>query len=201
MKLFSSNASPYVRKVRVVIREAGLTDQVQEDPTPTNLLESNEGLIAVNPLARIPALTRDDGPALYDSRVICRYLDAKGGSNLYPEARIWDVLTLEATADGILDSAVTGISYEKRLRPPEKVMDEWMDAHWEKVARAVKVVNDRWMSHLAGPVDMGHIAMGCALAYLDFRHDERGWRKGCGALDDWFAAFNERQSMKDTAPS
>ncbi|MGR3323006.1 MAG: glutathione S-transferase [Pseudooceanicola sp.] len=200
MKLFSSPASPYVRKVRMTIREAGLTDQVEEIPTSTSLMAENAELMAANPLARIPSLTRDEGPAIYDSRVICRYLDAKAGANLYPEARLWEVLTLEATADGILDSAVTGISYEKRLRPPEKVMDEWMDAHWVKVARACKVVNDRWMSHLSGPVDMGQIAMACALGYLDFRHDERGWRKDCGALDDWFAAFCERPSFRETAP-
>lgn len=201
MKLFSSNASPYVRKVRVVIREAKLTDRIEEVPTPTTLLESNPGLTAANPLARVPSLTRDEGPTLYDSRVICRYLDATAGAGLYPEARLWEVLTLEATADGILDSAVTGISYEKRLRPAEKVMEEWMDAHWAKVARAVKVVNDRWMSNLAGPVDIGQIAMGCALGYLDFRHDERNWRQGCDALSEWYARFAERDAMKATAPA
>lgn len=200
MKLFSSPASPYVRKVRVTIREAGLTEKVEESVISTNLLDSDAGLVAANPLARIPSLTRDDGPTLYDSRVICRYLDDKGKANLYPQSRIWEVLTLEATADGMLDSAVGGISYEKRLRPAEKVMDEWMDAHWDKVARACKVINDRWMSHLSGPVDMGQIAIGCTLGYLDFRHDERNWRQGCDALSDWYATFKDRPSMKDTAP-
>ena len=201
MKLFSSNASPYVRKVRVVIREAGLTGQVEEMPVSTSLLESDAALTAANPLARIPSLARDDGPTLYDSRVICRYLDAKAQAGLYPEARLWEVLTLEATADGILDSAVTGIAYEKRLRPADKVMDEWIDSHWAKIARAVKVVNDRWMSHLAGPLDASHIAVGCALGYLDFRHDARGWRTGVDALAKWNEAFQERESMQATAPA
>lgn len=201
MKLFSSNASPYVRKVRVVIREAGLTGQVEEMPVSTSLLESDAALTAANPLARIPSLARDDGPTLYDSRVICRYLDAKAQAGLYPEARLWEVLTLEATADGILDSAVTGIAYEKRLRPADKVMDEWIDSHWAKIARAVKVVDDRWMSHLAGPLDMGQIALGCALGYLDFRHDQYGWRKDCDALAAWYETFAQREAMKATAPA
>ncbi len=201
MKLFSSPASPYVRKVRVLIAEAGIADRIEEMPITTTVLQSDPALIAANPLGRIPSLTRDDGPTLYDSRVICRYLDAtQAEGRFYPEARVWDVLTLEATADGILDSAVGGIIYETRLRPHEKVSEEMMEAHWAKIARAVKVVNDRWMSHLSGPVDMGHIALACALGYLDFRLNDGGWRKECGALDDWYAAFSERDSMKATEP-
>ena len=90
--------------------------------------------------------------------------------------------------------------YEHRVRPEEKVFDGWIEAQWGKIERAIKAVNDRWMSHLAGPMDMSHIAMGCALGYLDFRHGERGWRKGNDQLDDWYAAFSERESMKATAP-
>jgi len=200
MKLLSSPLSPYVRKVRVLIREADLTDRIEEHVVSTNLMESDAGLAATNPLARIPALERPDGPALYDSRVICRYLDSLSDTAFYPEARLWDVLTLEATADGMLDSAVTGIAYEKRLRPAEKQMDEWMDKHWEKVARAAKVLNDRWMSHLAGPVDMGQIAVACTLGYLDFRMDDRGWRRGNDALAAWYDSFSQRPAMVETAP-
>ncbi|MDF1855407.1 glutathione S-transferase [Pseudooceanicola sp.] len=199
MKLMSSPASPFVRKVRVQILESGLTDQIEEifvSTTPTN---SDPDLIAANPLAKLPSLIRDDGPTLYDSRVITRYLDAKSGAGLYPEARLWEVLTLEATADGILDSAVSMI-YEHRVRPPEMVFDGWIEAQWSKVERAVKVVNDRWMSHLAGPLDMGQVGIACALGYLDFRHPDRGWRDGNGALDDWYATFVERPAMQATIP-
>ncbi|MGH1423683.1 MAG: glutathione S-transferase N-terminal domain-containing protein [Pseudooceanicola sp.] len=199
MKLFSSLTSPYARKIRVLIAEAGLNDQIEEQFVKTTPAEPAPDLAAVNPLAKLPALVRDDGPAIYDSRVITRYLDSVGNAGLYPDARIWEVLTLEATADGILDSAVS-MAYETRIRPAEKVFDGWIDAQWSKVARGVKAVNDRWMGHLSGPVDMGHISMACAIGYLDFRHDDRGWRNGCGALDDWYAAFSERPSMQATGP-
>jgi glutathione S-transferase len=154
---------------------------------------------SANPLGKIPVLLRDDGPALYDSRVITRYLDALAGANLYPEARIWDVLTLEATADGILDAALSMV-YEHRIRPPEMILESWVEAQWEKISRTVDALNERWMSQLSGPMDMGHIAVGCALGYLDFRLSGRNWRKENDSLDDWYAVFSERDSMKATAP-
>lgn len=200
MKLVSAGASPFVRKVHVLLHESGQTDDVEIIDVKTAPTNSAAEAIAANPSGKIPALIREDGPALYDSRVITRYLDARAEANLYPEARLWEVLTLEATADSIMDAAVL-VTYEARLRPPALISEDWTDAQWGKVSRAVKAVNDRWMSHLSGPMDMSHIAVGCALGYLDFRHDARGWRKGNDALDDWFAAFSQRASMVATAPS
>ena len=199
MKLVTADASPFARKVRVLLHETGQVDDVEMvnvATTPTNTVSD---VAAANPAGKIPTLIRDDGPALYDSRVITRYLDARGNAGLYPEARLWDTLTLEATADAIMDAAVL-VTYETRLRPEEKVFDGWLDAQWGKVARSVKAVNDRWMSHLAGPLDMSHLAMACALAYLDFRHDARGWRAGNDALSAWFAEFAQRESMLATQP-
>jgi len=151
-------------------------------------------------LGKIPALIRDEGPTIYDSRVICRFLDDRAQSNLYPQGRLWETLTLEATADGIMEAAILML-YEHKLRPAEAVLDSWVDAQWDKIARAVHALNARWISHLRGPLDMGQIAVGCALAYLDFRHDARGWRKGNDALDDWFALFAQRDSMQATQPA
>ena len=199
MKLLMSPASPYVRKVRVLIHEADLLDTVEEIEVSTNALASDPSVIAANPIGRIPALLRSNGPAIFDSRVITRYLDDHAGAGLYPNARLWEVLTLEALADGIMDSAV-GIAYESRLRPIEKQYDVWMDAHWDKVARGVSAINERWMSHLAGPFDMAQIGVASALGYLDLRHDARGWRDGNTALAAWFAAFETRDSMVATKP-
>ena len=199
MKLISSPASPYVRKVRVLIHEAGLTDQVQELPIKTTPMDTAAEVAAANPLGKIPALIRDDGPAIYDSRVICRYLDDRAGVGLYPESRLWEVLTLEATADGMLDSAI-GMVYEKRFRPENMQSEDWIEAQWAKITRALDALGKMWISHLSGPLDMGQVAVGCALGYLDFRHDAREWRKGRGALDDWYAAFAERPAMKATEP-
>ena len=90
------------------------------------------------------------------------------------------------------------------MRPaaaPENLQStDWIDGQWDKVSRALDTVNTRWMSHLAGPLDMGQIALACALGYLDFRHDDRGWRKGRDTLDDWFATFATRDSMQATRP-
>ncbi|MCM2563699.1 glutathione S-transferase [Lutimaribacter sp. EGI FJ00015] len=199
MKLISSPASPYARKARVLIHEAGLADQVQEVPVKTTPMATDSSVAAANPLGKIPALLRDEGPAIYDSRVICRFLDTHASAGLYPDSRIWEVLTLEATADGILDSAISMV-YERRFRPENMQSEDWVEAQWAKVSRSLDALGKIWISHLSGPLDMGQIALGCALGYLDFRHGDRGWRQGRGALDDWFAAFSERPAMQATTP-
>lgn len=200
MKLVSADASPFARKVRVLLAEAGIAAEVEILPVTTTPLKPDPAAAAANPVSKVPTLIRDDAPAIYDSRVITRFLDDHAGSGLYPQATLWETLTLEATADAIMDAAVL-MTYEKRLRPPEHQSGDWLDAQWKKVTGAVSAINDRWMSHLSGPIDMSHIALACALAYLDFRHGDRNWRKGNDALDDWFAVFNERDSMKATAPA
>jgi glutathione S-transferase len=200
MHLISSPLSPFVRKVRVALIETGLAGQVEEVRLATTPLDTDPQAAAANPLGKIPALIRDDGAALYDSRVITRYLDDLAGGGLYPQARLWEVLTLEATAEGIMDAAVL-MTYEGRFRPEDLQYAPWVEAQWAKTARALGAVEARWMSHLAGPFDMSHIAMGCALGYLDFRHDARGWRQGHPALAAWYATFAARDSMVATAPA
>ena len=199
MKLFTAKPSPFGRKVKVTLIETGQLDDIELIEAVTSPMQTDPQLAAANPMGKLPALIRDEGPAIYDSRVICRYLDARAAAGLYPEARLWDTLTLEATADGIMDAAILMV-YESRFRPENMVFDQWLEAQWSKIARSVRAINESWMSHLGGPVDMGHIAIGCALAYLDFRLGDRVWRKGNDALDDWFAVFAERDSMKATRP-
>ncbi|HGG06044.1 MAG TPA: glutathione S-transferase [Aliiroseovarius sp.] len=199
MQLTYAAASPFVRKVRVVLAETGQQDDVELLPVETGPLAPAPEVSAANPLSKIPALIRPDGPALYDSRVITRFLNARAGADLYPAAREWEVLTLEATGDAIMEAAVLMV-YEKRWRPGDKQDHSWMDAQWSKVSGALDALNSRWMSHLAGPLDIGQISVGCALGYLDFRHDDRQWRHGHDALDDWFAVFGERDAMRATRP-
>ena len=199
LELYSSAASPFVRKVRVAIRELELEAQVAERDTITSPLATDPALASANPLGRIPALLRPDGPALYDSRVICRYLDDLAEGTLYPPGHLWDVLTLEATADGIMEAAVL-IVYETRFRPEPHRSEDWIGAQWEKVTRALDALGERWMSHLSGRLNMGQIAVACALGYLDLLHPDRPWRDGRGALDDWYAVFAERPAMVATRP-
>jgi glutathione S-transferase len=199
MQLLVSPASPFVRKVRVLLREADLLETVEEVVVTTTPLNSASEVVAANPLGKIPALIRADGPAIYDSRVITRFLDDLAGANLYPQSRIWEVLTLEATADAIMEAAVS-MAYEARLRPQNEQSPAWIEAQWVKAARGIAAVNSRWMSHLTGPLNIGQIGVACALSYIDLRHDARGWRNGNEALATWHAGFAARDSMTATAP-
>ena len=197
MKLIMAEASPFARKVRVVLRETNQLKDVEEVSIATSPFQVNEQAKAANPTGRIPSLSRADGPALYDSRVITRYLDAKASAGLYPESGLWDVLTVEATGDSMMDSAVS-ISYELRLRPEEKVSTEWTEAQWAKVMGGCDALQSQWMDLLNGPLTMAHISVACALGYLDLRHDARNWRHGHDALAAWFADFSKRSSFQDT---
>lgn len=199
MKLYTNPASPFCRKVEVVLLETGLeghvsTAEVGGHPTDTGTIP-----LDANPVGKIPVLLREDGPALYDSRVICRYLDSLAESGLYPESRLWEVLTLEATGDGICDAAVLMV-YESRARPEDARHAPWVEGQWAKVTRSLDALEARWLSHLKGPLNMGQIAIGCALGYLDFRHSDRDWRSERPAMAAWFAEFSDRPSMARTKP-
>ena len=200
MQLLISPASPYVRKARVLLREADLLGRVKEVQVSTTPLSSAPEVVAANPMGKIPALLRPDGPAIYDSRVITRYLDDLAGANMYPASRIWEILTLEATADAIMDATVS-MAYEMRLRPEAQQSPDWIEAQWEKAARGIAAVNSRWISHLTGPLNIGQIGMACALSYIDLRHDARRWRDENTALAAWHATFATRESMVATAPA
>lgn len=200
MKLFHSPASPFVRKVMVLLHEARAADRVTLVPASGTPLDPGTMPVDRNPLGKIPALERPDGPTLYDSRVITRYLDDLLQAHLYPAApRLWDSLVLEATGDGIAEAAVL-MRYEMHVRPEAFRFPDWADAQWGKIARALAAVEERWMSHLSGPPDMGQIAIGCALGYLDLRHPGRVWRADHPALAAWYATFADRPAMRATAP-
>lgn len=200
MRLYHSPNSPYVRKVMVVLHETGLLPEVDLVPVASTPVSPDALITGCNPLGKIPALETEEQEVLYDSRVICRYLDTRAGRGLYPEAPgLWPVLTLEATADGMLDAALL-MAYEWRLRPEELRYAPWVEGQWAKVSRALDAIETRWMPHLSGPVDMGHIAVGCALGYLDFRNADRAWRAAHPHLAAWEAEFSALPSMVATQP-
>ena len=200
MRLYHAPASPFVRKVMILLHEAGATDRVTLIAASGTPLDPGTMPLDRNPLGKIPALERDDGPTLYDSRVICRYLDDTLQAGLYPPApRLWETLVLEATADGIADAAVL-MRYEEHVRPEASRSPEWVAAQWLKVERALTAIESRWMSHLAGPVGMGQIALGAALGYLDFRQPQRDWRATRPALAGWWADFSRRPALIATQP-
>lgn len=200
MRLYQSPSSPFARKVIVLLHETGQAGDVDLVAVSGTPLAPGTLPVAQNPLGKIPTLERTGGPALYDSRVICQFLGDRAGARLHPPApRLWETLTLEATGDGIMDAAIAMV-YEARLRPAEHVLDAIVEAQWAKVARALDALEGRWLSHLAGPLDIGQIAVGCALGYLDLRHAARDWRRGREGLAEWEARFAARPSMRATLP-
>ncbi len=201
MKLYHAAASPFVRTVMVCLHETNMINQVELVEVAITPVSPGETVPTKNPLGKIPALERESGPTLYDSRVICRYLNDLSTAGFYPEPpMLWETLTLEATAQGMMEAAVLMV-YEGRVRPQDKQYDGWLDAQWLKVTRALDAVESRWMSHLAGPLDMAQIAMGCALGYLDFRHPDKDWRAGRPSLTAWEKSFAQRPSMQATIPA
>jgi glutathione S-transferase len=184
----------------IVLHEAHATDRVTLVPVSGTPLAPASEVVARNPLGKIPALARDDGPALYDSRVICRYLDERFGAGLYPASPLlWDVLTLEATADGICDAALS-MRYELVVRPESSRSPEWAEAQWAKVDRALTAIEAQSMPLLLGPLNIAQVAVGAALGYLDFRQADRNWRAGRPALAAWWATFATRPSLAATGP-
>ena len=200
MRLFHSPASPYVRKVMVLLIETGQADDVTLVAASGNPMDPGTMPLDANPLGKIPCLVLPDGTSLFDSRVICRYLDDRAGGRFYPGgSALWTTLTLEAAADGVLDAALLA-RYETHVRPEAARSPDWREAQLAKVDRALDMLENRWEAHLNGPLDMGQIAVACALGYLDFRFADREWRAGRPALARWQATVNARPSLAATMP-
>ena len=169
MKLVYSPPSPFVRKVTTLIHHAGLNDRIELINVKTTALSVAEEARAANPLGKIPVMLIEDGKAIFDSRVITKYLDELAGSNLYPQEKIYDILTLEALADGIMESAVS-ITYESKLRPENEQSPSWMEAQWSKVLHAARALNDGNFGAMEGALNMGQIAIACSLGSVSYTH-------------------------------
>ena len=203
MKLRYSPASPYVRKVMVTAHETGLEGRIEKVATTVVPVKENAELSRENPLTKVPTLIADDGEVLYDSPVICEYLDTlhdSGGAKLFPPAgpARWKALRLQALADGILDAAIL-TRYEKAIRPEELQWRDWVDGQMRKVRQGLDALEAK-AGELAGPLTIGTIAAGCALGYLDFRFADENWRQGRPKLAAWYEEFAQRPSMKATVP-
>jgi glutathione S-transferase len=202
MKLRFSPTSPFVRKVMVVALETGLAEQIERLPTAVAPTKFNAEVARENPLVKVPALTTDDGAVLYDSPVICEYLDTlHDGAKLFPPAgkARWLALRQQALGDGMLDAAILG-RYEI-LRPQEYQWQDWIDAQLRKVRGALAALEIEVESgEFGGALTIGQIAIGCALGYLDFRYASEGWRARHRRLAAWFDEFSARKSMQLTVP-
>jgi len=198
MKLRYSPTSPYVRKVLVAAIETGLDKRIELVTTST--ADPASGLVKDNPLGKVPALLLDDGSSLYDSPVICEYLDSlHAGPKLIPASgpQRWTALRRQALADGIMDAGVLGRG--EALRPEGEKSPAFLALQRQKMAAATDALEKEAASFGTG-LDIGLIAIGCALGYADFRYAADEWRKGRPALAKWYEGFAKRPAMQRTAP-
>ncbi|HJS91756.1 MAG TPA: glutathione S-transferase N-terminal domain-containing protein [Steroidobacteraceae bacterium] len=201
MKLYSSPTSPYARKVRISAHELGLSQKIELISIALSPINPHDALRSSNPLGKLPALITDEGEALYDSPVICEYLDSlAGGNRIFPPlgpAR-WTALRRQALADGILDAAVL-TRYEETLRPKELRWQQWVDGQWLKMRTGLDALERETLDEAA--LDIGTISIACALGYLDFRFASEGWRTSRPRLAAWAAAIARRPSLATTLPA
>jgi len=201
VKLFYAPTSPYVRKVMVLLIELGLDQKVERITGATTPMAANTTLSAMNPLAKLPALAIDSGETLYDSRVICEYLDSQfGGGRFFPQggAARWTALRRQALGDGLLDAALL-VRYEETARPAEKRWSDWSSGQWGKVARAIDAI-EREAASLGSTFDIGTITLVCALEYLDLRFPDRDWRPAHSKTARWLKTLSQHPSLKATTP-
>ncbi|MGA8050147.1 MAG: glutathione S-transferase [Burkholderiales bacterium] len=201
MKLWYSPASPFARKVRVSAIELGLAARIELVQTTVVPSKPNEDLARENPLIKIPALRIDDGSVLYDSRVICEYLDAlAGGGKLFPAAGAvrWQALRRQALGDGITDAGILR-RYELAQRPEALHWPEWLAGQLAKMNYGLDAA-EREAAGWGEAFDIGHIALACALGWIDFRFPDSGWRATRPALGAWFTRVSQRPSLAQTMP-
>lgn len=201
MKLWYAAASPYVRKVLMLAHETGIVDQLEIVDAASSPINPHEGLQKDNPLGKIPTLVLEDGQSIFDSRVICEYLDGlHQGDKMIPENgsdRI-NALVTQSIGDGIMDAAL-GIRYEQALRPEEKQWDEWIDGQFGKISKSLDVL-ETWRGSRIQDMHIGSIAVAAALSYLDFRQPQYDWREGRPVLTQMLETFSKRTSMIETDP-
>ena len=187
MKLLSSPASPFGRKVKMAILMKNLKDKVEI--TTVDATKGDAILSAANPMGRIPVLVADNGQVIHDSHVICEYLDSVGtGPALFPTIgpERWDALTRASLADGIIEAALLMV-YEGRYRPENMKVQSWLDRQTSKIHTSLAMIEKAVPMWTTAP-DYGHLTLAAALGYLDFRHPGI-WRDKYPKLVAWLDTF------------
>jgi glutathione S-transferase len=201
MKLYWSSRSPFVRKVMVCAHETGLAPRIELERTLVVMSQPNLQLMRHNPLGRIPTLVTDDGRVLHDSLIICEYLDSlHAGPKLFPasgEAR-WQALLWHALGNGMLETLV--LWRNETLKPEPQRGADLLAAFELKTRSAVDALEHEAETLARTPFGIGHVAVGVALGYIDFRFSGLGWRTGHPALAAWYAQFAQRPSAQATEP-
>ena len=201
MKIFHSPTSPYVRKCLVAAHHLGLLGRIEKLPSAANPVNRDQTIIPHNPLGKVPTFIADDGTVLYDSRVICEYLNDLGKGSLFPTtaAARWRALTDQALADGILDAALL-VRYELTVREEGGRSQPWIDGQMDKIRTGLARFEET-VGAEQDRVDIGTIALACVLGYLDFRFADLGWRNANPKLATWYEAVAATPAMRATQPA
>lgn len=182
----------------VTAHEVGLIDLITLLPASAHPVTRDQTLLQSNPLGKVPTLINNDGHALYDSRVICEYLNALGNGTLLPRegALRWEALTLQSLGDGLLDAALLA-RYENHVRPEALRWTAWVDGKRDAIQTSLEYLNQH-PALFAQPFHLGLLTVGCALWYLDLRYPELNWRQHHPQLAMAAEPVMSRQSMKQT---
>jgi len=200
MRLYFNDASPYARKCAVVAHEKGLADQVEID----RIVIYEKEIRDQNPLNKIPCLVLEDGSGIFDSFVICDYLDRLGsGPSLIPSEgdHRTQVLRTHAIGQGMTDAALilrSQVMRDAKLDTPLP-KDWYIERQWNAITASCKML-DQELDTLQGDLDLGQISVATGLGYLDLRFPDSAWRRHAPNLAEWFTEFDKRPSMQATAP-
>ena len=201
MKLHWSPRSPFVRKVMIVAHELGVVDRLQLVRTVAAMMKPHPELMIDNPLSKIPTLVLDDGMVLYDSAVICEYLDhLHDGPKLFPlpfDERL-TALRRQALGDGLLDALV--LWRGELSRPAEQQSQPYLKSFAARNEATLTALERETPALESSAYSIGHVAIGCALSYLDFRFADRQWRRDHLRLAGWHATFAARAAVGATEP-
>jgi glutathione S-transferase len=201
VKLYWSSRSPFARKVMVFAHEAGLAGRIETVRTLVSMTKPNRDLMQVNPLGKIPTLLADDGTVLFDSLVICEYLDTlHGGARLIPQVpeKRWQALRWHSLGNNMLDNLV--LWRNEILRPAQQQSPDTLAAFELKIRAAVAMLDSEATALEKTPVGIGHVAIACALGYIDFRFPALAWRDANKKIAAWYAGFSQRPSIRSTMP-
>lgn len=195
MKLHWSPSAPFVRKVMVCAEELGLSHRIVKVRTSVGPTRINADLTGDNPLNKLPTLVLDDGTSLYDSRVICEYLDSlAGGGKMLPRdaGERFKALKRQVLADGVLDVAI--LKRDEDYRGERHQSPAHQSAFAAKLKSGFDAMEREDLD--ASPYGIGHIAFGCALSYFDFRFENYDWRTGRPKLAAFVESFGARRASQ-----
>lgn len=194
MKLHWSPKSPYVRKVMIAAHELGVVDRLTLVRSVAAMTKPNREIMRDNPLAKIPTLILDDGTAIYDSRVICAFLESLSDGRLTPPdgPDRWRDLTWQSLGDGLLDILI--LWRNERERPAGHQAPSWISGFEMKIDAGLERLEAMSSTLATASFGIGHISIGCMLSYMDFRFDSLEWRRGHAGLTEWHETFTSRAS-------